>query len=442
MSTVHGLLWQAYFHAKRFPSTWTEFDEFACQTDVTAQSSMGQQLLSRIKYFGTRADTLPEWKDASRIDDPTELMNIWSDLPILTKDDLRNRFHPEEIQERFDIDGVISSTGGSTGEPAPFLRDRDMLRRVAAANAYCHLRLGWKPGMAVVCVWGSERDIGKQRGRRARVSAKLRNFYLVDGYEMNDGTVSRLRAAIDRHAPVAVYGFTSMLEYVARQLVESGDVSTQGKVKTAWNGGETLHPLQSELFKRAFGVPILNLYGGRELGAMAYQSNEGAPLKVLRPHLMLEVLDRDGKPATPGDIGRLVWTSTLCTGTPFLRYDNGDLGRAMPGHTDELGVSVLAEIVGRQSNVLRLPTGRTIHGLFWNHLFKDYPEIFQFQVALVNEETLELRLRGKRISDHREQQLLHTLHEFTGQCPIDIKWLDRIPLTSQGKLIQVVQEPR
>ena len=55
-----------------------------------------------------------------------------------------------------------------------------------------------------------------------------------------------------------------LLEFVAQRVLETGRRIRPGVVRTAWNGGEMLFPQQCELFRQAFGVPLLNRYGGRE----------------------------------------------------------------------------------------------------------------------------------------------------------------------------------
>jgi phenylacetate-CoA ligase len=243
-----------------------------------------------------------------------------------------------------------------------------------------------------------------------------------------------------RHESVAIYGFTSMLEFVARQVLQTGDLPPIGRVCTAWNGGEMLFETQSALFKKAFGVPILNYYGGRELSTMAYQPAAGASLNVVRPFMFLEIVDEEGKPVEPGKTGRLIWTSTICRGTPFLRYDIGDVGCYESSDSDESGIRGIKELQGRYAGLLRLPNGKTISCLFWNHFFKDFPEVEQFQVVLYEDREIHLRLKGSSFSHKRENDFRYILVNFIGEIPVKINWLPRIPLTAQGKLVQVVRE--
>ncbi|HKM53980.1 MAG TPA: AMP-binding protein [Isosphaeraceae bacterium] len=435
------LAWNAYINVKGLRRQWRELDRFQLLDPAAARQVMGRHLLEQLHYFAARDDALPEWREAASVRNPEDLWRIWPSLPVLTKRDLQIRFRPQEMRSRFRLEGWVGSTGGSTGEPTRFFHDRAMLQNNVATRAYCRLKLGWRPGMPTVIVWGSERDVGRHSSRRQRLSATFRNDHLVDGYEMTDRTVERVLSLIDRHRPVAMQGFTSLLEFVARQTLRRGDVPPPGSVRTAWNGGEMLFETQSELFSRAFGVPILNLYGGRELSPMAYQTAPGLPLHVLRPFLFVEILDDRGRPVGPGETGRLVWTSTVCRGTPFLRYDIGDLGTYDEHTFDESGVRAIASLQGRYAGLLTLANGKTINNLFWNHLFKDFPEVEHFQVALKGDTDVEIRLTGSGFEGPREGELRRILHGFLGAIPVTIRWTDRIPLTGQGKLVQTVCEP-
>jgi phenylacetate-CoA ligase len=434
-----SLWWNRSF--RRHARSWDELETFPRLPAQEQQHELARRLLAQIRYFGNREDALPEWREAARIEDPQELWRVWPSLPVVTKKDLQSRFQPAEMRERFGLVGRLDSTGGSTGEPTPFFHDTAMLRASAAASNYTRVRMGWRPGMATIIVWGSERDIGKQTSLRNRLNNRLFRDHLVDGYHLNRSTVERVAAIIRSDGPVAIYGFTSMLDYVARETITAGLVPPAGSVATAWNGGEMLFADQNEAFRQAFGTSILNRYGGRELSVMACEFEPGGPLNVLRPWLFVEVAGEDGRPVGPGQSGRLLWTSTVCRGTPLLRYDIGDLGAFDACHLDESGVSALAELHGRVASLLVLPDGRRVNNIYWNHLFKEFREVRQFQVILKRDRTLEILLSGAGFSPESEARVRSVLAGFLGEIPVRLAWVDTIPLTPQGKLVQVVREP-
>jgi phenylacetate-CoA ligase len=435
-SAISRLWWRRYL--RRNATSWAELDRFPQLRPDEQRKQLGERLLRQIRYFGSREDALPEWREANRIDNSEDLLRIWPDLPVVTKNDLRNRFPAEEIGRRFRIAGQANCTGGSTGEPVHFFHDTEMLRSIAAAVTFSAIRMGWYPGMPTVIVWGSERDVKKETTLRNRLNGWLRNQILVDGYHISDDTVEHVCASL-ADGPVAIYGFTSMLEFVAQRVLETGRQIRPGAVRTAWNGGETLFPEQSEVFRQAFGVPLFNRYGGRELSVMACQFTEPGSLNVMRPWLFLEILNDRGRPAAAGEVGRLVWTSTVCRGTPFLRYDVEDMGTFRACDSNESGVLAIDALHGRVGGMLELSGGRKISNLYWNHFFKEVKEVAQFQVIL-RKDRLHILLRGKGFSDARDAEVRGLLAHFLGDMPVDLQWVERIPVTKEGKLVQVYRE--
>jgi phenylacetate-CoA ligase len=231
-----------------------------------------------------------------------------------------------------------------------------------------------------------------------------------------------------------------MLEHVARVVQRERWPVPRGLVRTAWNGGEMLHDAQRRLFESVFGVPILDNYGGRELGTIATQREAGGPLHIVRPFVFVELVGDDGRPVAPGQPGRVLLTSTACRGTPFLRYDVGDLATASADSVDESGVARLDTLLGRTASVLRLPNGATVQNIYWNHLFKEFDEVTQFQVRLKPDGSIALSFVGRGFGAQREAGLRRTLADFLGSIPVQIAWVDAIPATRLGKRLQVVVE--
>ncbi|MEZ6046570.1 MAG: AMP-binding protein [Planctomycetaceae bacterium] len=442
MKLIRKATAQSVYQLRRLERDVRQLERYATYSPAQMRELMNQRLWDQIQYFGNREDALPEWKAAAEIQDPDDLREVWSQLPILTKQDLQSRFDPRAMQQQFNMKGICASTGGSTGEPVHFFHDEAMMRHKAAARIFCRKQFGWKPGMPIVCIWGSERDVGQSQTFKGRFSSFVQNVHIIDGYHLDDKTVRRVREQIRKHAPVALYGFTTMLEYVAREMLAAGE-NYIGQVAAAWNGGEMLYPEQSQLFQRVFGVPILNFYGGRELSSMAYQTGFCESMKLIRPNLFLEIVDQEGKPVEPGQPGRLICTNTINRGTPFVRFDIGDLGMSTADDQDESGIHSLSKLHGRSAGVIHLANGKTINNLRYGTIsLKTTRTCAQFQVAIIDGQELEVRLCGEPLSAEREEKLKQVIQNFVSPLPFRICWVESIKRTKQGKLVQVVRESK
>jgi phenylacetate-coenzyme A ligase PaaK-like adenylate-forming protein len=136
----------------------------------------------------------------------------------------------------------------------------------------------------------------------------------------------------------------------------------------------------------------------------------------------------------------MLWTSTVCRGTPFLRYDVGDLGVFDAAQESESGIGALREIQGRVASLLRLPDGREINNIYWNHLFKEFREVLQFQVILRRNGAIRILLVGDAQARQREGAMRSKLSHLLDTLPVELRWVEEITPTAQGKRIQVLRE--
>src|SRR5690606_36916380 len=130
--------------------------------------------------------------------------------------------------------------GGSTGTPTRFVWDDAAQEQKTALQYYCWRKLGWKPGMPVMSLWGAPRDLGQSEKSKSRLMRRLRDVTIIDGYESSQQTVENAVGTIEAHKRIAIYGYTTLLEQFAREVLENGPSIPSGKVVTAWSGAEPL----------------------------------------------------------------------------------------------------------------------------------------------------------------------------------------------------------
>ena len=84
-----------------------------------------------------------------------------------------------------------------------------------------------------------------------------------------------------------------------------------------------------EEIERAFGCPVLNRYGSREVANVAAERVPGRGLEIFTYTHLLEVVDADGRPCGPGEEGDILVTCLANYAMPIIRYRIGD--RAVVG---------------------------------------------------------------------------------------------------------------
>lgn len=149
----------------------------------------------------------------------------------------------------------------------------------------------------------------------------------------------------------------SNLDALAGRSIERG--CRLPRLAEARSFSERLPPELRERVRRAWNVPLTDLYSANEVGYVALQCPESGLYHVQSEDVMIEILAADGRECAPGEAGRVVATSLHNFAMPLLRYDLGDhatAGGACPcGRT----LPTLEKILGRTRNMLRLPGGGT-----------------------------------------------------------------------------------
>lgn len=207
--------------------------------------------------------------------------------------------------------------------------------------------------------------------------------------------------------------------------------------------GETLTPALRETTRHTLHVEIADTYSSQEAGIIALQCPESGMYHLMSESLIVEVLDNNGLPCAPGQIGRVVITDLHNFATPLIRYNIGDYAETGPACPCGRGLPTLKRIVGRERNLLLLPDGRRHWPLFGTHQFGDIAPIRQYQVIQRDRELLEVRLvSDKCVSKEQEKRLGEIIHTSLG-FPFQLRFIyfpDKIPCSPGGKFEEFVCE--
>jgi phenylacetate-CoA ligase len=150
--------------------------------------------------------------------------------------------------------------------------------------------------------------------------------------------------------------------------------------------------------QRFYGVPIHQTYGLNEIGKVGTRCEAGR-YHVHNEHCLVEIVDDEGLACRPGQVGRVLVTGFRNHAMPLIRYDTGDLARAVGGAC-ACGRTLpsFGEIAGRYRRYAGLPRAtpdrvRVIQRAFSSCPAEELAFLRQYQIHQHRDQHFELRLR-------------------------------------------------
>jgi phenylacetate-CoA ligase len=355
----------------------------------------------------------------------------------------REIINANRMRMRCEIAGqrlIAKATGGSSGVPLRFDLDEGSNDRRTAAWHRGYSWAGAAPGTRQFYLWGVPLG-GRSRIKRIkdRLYNALYHRLVVSSFDLSEERVPEFLGRLNRYRPEVIVAYTNPLDSFARALEERELVPYSPRSIVV--GAEKLHPFQRERIERVFRAPVFETYGSREFMLIGAECDRHEGLHLTAENLLVEILDEDDRPASPGTEGEVVVTDLYNLGMPFVRYRTGD--RAVAGFgacSCGRGLPLLGKVVGRTLDILRTGEGRMIPGEFFPHLFKEFDAIRRFQVVQREPDHIEIRavLRGDWSEADRARLDREVLAVVGPGVRVEFVQVDDIPLTAAGKLRVVV----
>ena len=372
---------------------------------------------------------------ASKVKSPEDL----AAFPILTKEDVRD--HAKELVAETHVGKLHqSATGGSTGTPMQFAYDHPTYERRVAAAMRADGWAGAEMGEKELHVWG--RPPGEKKGftttKRAVHEAVWRRKYVSTFHLRADRLGDTIREIAD-YAPRVVVGYTTPLFLIARAALELGiTIPPPRGIITA---AEKLFEHQREVIERAFGAPVFDRYGCREVMLIGAECERHEGLHLHAEGVFVELLG-GGRPVPVGTPGEVILTDLYNRAMPFIRYRNEDVATEKPGVCDcGRGLPRLASVEGRVLDLIVGEDSRIVAGEMFPFLFKDLP-VERYQVHQRADRTVTLKIvPGPSYGPHVTKLVDERLRLVLGaNAPLTVELVRDIPLTAAGKHRVTVSE--
>ncbi len=413
------------YRALRRAMEWTRLDPEA------VRQRQSERLRDLLIHAGR---VVPYWRDLFRAAgfDPAGLREPeqLSRLPELTKAVVRaagDRMLAEDVPRRRLIE---RRTGGSTGEPLRFYVTRAEHEEDLGICLRANAIVGILPGDPVAKVWGYGRP-----QRLGNLVAPLTGRVFLDAYRTGSEDLDRWLRELERVRPRMIYGYARAIHELARHAGRVG--ARIPGLRIVATTAEKLLPEHRATIEAALGATVIDMYGAHEVPRIASECLHG------RLHLAPDAAVVEHVPGERG-ASRILVTSLTHRAMPLVRYAIGDLGEPDPRPCGcGLPFPCLSLDVGKEHNVLILPSGRPLHtGFFFKPLYH-LEAIAQLQIRHERPDSVVIAYvpaegAGESARAAIERALAPLRRELDGEVRVEARAVLEIPLTVSGKRPLVV----
>jgi phenylacetate-CoA ligase len=361
----------------------------------------------------------------------------WAALPIIDRTIVKENSAGFVTPEARDGSVRDAKTGGSTGQPLKTMHDARVPTLALAWRMYSWWGIQPWDNLARVARWGFGRKDALKNGLQWWPS---RQDYL-DASLISPDSMRAFHRRIAASRPALLEGYVgSMLELADFLEAEGLDVPPLTAVAT------TAAPLTTSVRRRLesfFDAPVYDQYRCSEFGWMAGECRERNGLHTFADLRLIEVVDDEGRLLPPGEVGDLVITDLTNRVFPLIRYRLGDRG-ALMAESCPCGVTLplMRQPDGRSTDVLRLPSGRSL-----NHrlmaMFSVHPDSVRlFQIHQRADYSIVVRVvpgAGHDSRVHVEAAVEELRRRIAHEVPVSTEYVDDLPFTG-GKIKYVLSD--
>jgi phenylacetate-CoA ligase len=399
---------------------------------------LARHAATQTEFYPDRLKPLFGGKDPASA--PIDLAR-WQEVPVLRRRDAVNYVAAMTARKvpRHSGDARQGESSGTTGRPFAHLRSA---HAITVANCllqrvYELFELDLQGSFAIITFDKEQACLYPHGGR-----FKHWNFHAPDAdlFALHIGaTPGEQLDWLQRMQPMHVMTYPETLREIANVAEET---QSRLRFQTFLSSGEMLVSATREKIARTFGCQVVDIYGTREIGPIAFQCPDAEGYHTCVETMLFELLDEADRPVVPGNYGRVVVTPFYNFAMPLIRYDVGDYALAAPGPCScGRGLPWISQIGGRTRSMFVMPDGsrKRWRGVIMRHMpdFVSYREI-QFVQTDLN--SIEVKyVPDRTASQPRLPELTDYLRsELHGALTVKATAVERIERGAGMKLEQFV----
>lgn len=365
--------------------------------------------------------------EQARFGPDTDALEIFEQLPILSRADLQNSF--ESLRAYWPTlkkeDVQTSTTSGSTGVPVRVEKAASIYAPLYAATMWAETQWHQRDPRRKIAVL-------TMRAKDTVMSSSWGHMYESLGLygaciqrNLKDHSTASHLEWLKTHQPDYLKTSPFTAADLAQLAIEQG---VHLPIKQILSQAERVTPRQRALCQQAFGAKIIDRYSCEETGWIALQCPNHDHLHVLNATTLVEIVDENGKPCPPGTVGRVLITSLHSFAMPIIRYEVGDLAEWGPPCDCGITLPVIARLWGRTRHSVQLPSGEAVPMRFLGDDIGKMNNVRAFRVAQYKTGDIEIQIEAKNPLTELEVQSIRDLfyNKVSTDLPLHIKQVDHI----------------
>ena len=309
------------------------------------------------------AGNVPFWRSRIApdiIDNATTLSEALSRLPILSRDQAHDE--SEALRTKRlplgEVPAGTAATSGSTGMTVKIATTKLDIRwqKILSLRWYLWAGLDFRQSVAAIhrLPRGEADYPGGHKHSRWAPKSEI-PFPTGPAFQLNiHASLEQHWEWIQRLRPAYLAATPALVRSYAKIVSDNADLF----LKRVMTTGEVVDASLRALVAKRLGATIHDKYATQEAGCMAIQCPDTLAYHVQSEAVIVEVVDDNGKPCRPGEIGRVLVTPFFNLAMPLIRYEVGDFAEVGAACTCGRSLPTLSRIMGRRRNILFGEDGR------------------------------------------------------------------------------------
>ena len=355
-----------------------------------------------------------------------ESIRTWPDLekiPPLTKEIVREHYDDLLLRGKKGLHYEARSTGGSTGNPSRYIKDKNSWGFINAFNILMWEQAGYDYGSRFLALGSSSLFPDNKKSWKYLLYYALRGKVPFNAMNMSPEVLAECVGVIRKKRIHFIYGYATSV-YLLAKYVEDHQLSDGLDIKACFTTSEVLTDTYRKTIERVFRCPVSDMYGAHDGGICAHRLQGGYKVGY---NCFVQI---EGG----GSSGTALLTDVLSTAFPVIRYRVGDELTLGNGYNEFFNGQVLEKVNGRTSDIIRLENGRVLTGPGFTVLFSAVPvRGYRIYKSAPMQLTVEI-VPEKEYGSQDEEIIVGTMHKHAGDdCDVIVRYSDSIITRSNGK---------